>query len=99
MIFHYVDSALMCEEEIPGVTWDVTAHSSKYYDSSWYGGFRYFVAESMTTGAARRIAHGLGGILWEGAPPSRQLVGATVDLSRELSRHAMYGEHPRPLCR
>lgn len=98
MIFHYVDcGALMSEEEIPGVTWDVSTHSGERYDSSWYGGFRFLVAESMTIGAARRIAHGLGGILWEGAPPSRQLVGTTVDLSRELSRHAMYGEHPRSL--
>lgn len=96
MIFHYVScGALMCEEEIPGVTWDVSAHGP--WHSSWYGGFRHFVAESMTKGAARRIAHGLGGILWEGAPPSRQLIGTTVDLSRELTRHAMYGEHPRVL--
>lgn len=91
MIFHYVSGgALMCEEPIPGVTQELTC------TYSYYGGFRYFVAESMSEEAARRIAHGLGGILWKGAPPSRQLVGTSVDLNRELSRHAMYGEHPRP---
>lgn len=97
MFFYYEGGALVCDEPIPGITQDVWT-TSIYPDESrsWYGGHRYFVAESMGKGAARIIARALGGILCEtNVPPSHQLVGATINIDREVTRHAMYGEHPR----
>lgn len=91
MNFFYVSGgALVCDEPIRGVTSDMGNHPWQ----EWYG-HRYFVAESMSEETARRFAFAFGGTLIEGIPPSRQLVGATVDISRELTRQAFYGEHPR----
>lgn len=91
--FYASGGALVCDEPIKGITSDTS--TSEYWDSSWYEGHRYFVAESMNKETARRLAHALGGVLIDGYPVSRQLVGATVNIERELTRHAMYGEHPR----
>lgn len=95
MMFYYCEGgALVCDEPIPGVTDNLAAHPS--WDPSWYSGHQFFVAESMHKETARQIARALGGILCEAnVPPSHQLVGATISIERELTRHAMYGEHPR----
>lgn len=92
MMFYYTsDGALVCDEPILSVTSDMGDHPWE----EWYG-HRYFIAESMCKETARRIARALGGILCEAnIPPSHQLVGATINIERELTRHAMYGEHPR----
>ena len=100
-MFYYCEGgALVCDEPIKGVTQDVWG-TSAYPDErkAWYGGHRYFIAESMHKEAARRIARALGGVLCEAnVPPSHQLVGATINIERELTRHAMYGEHPRKVA-
>lgn len=94
MIFYYCEGgALVTDQPLPGITDDLSTHSS--WNSSWHDGHRYFIAESMHRETARRIAHALGGVLLEGLPANRLLTGATVDISREVTRHALYGEHPR----
>lgn len=95
MMFYYVEGgALVCDEPIPGITENMAVH--RLWDSSWYGGHQFFIAESMHKEAARLIARALGGVLCEtNVPPSRQLVGATINIDLELTRHAFYGEHPR----
>lgn len=89
MNFFYADGgALVCDEPIKGITQDVLK-------CSYYGGHRYFVGESMSKEAARRIAHAMGGTLIDGIGPSHQLSAATIDISREVTRLAFYGEHAR----
>jgi hypothetical protein len=54
--------ALMCSEEIPGVTQDLTREET----AEWHGG-RHFVGETLSTEAMKRIAEALGGVFQEGA--------------------------------
>lgn len=87
MIFHYVNGALMCEVKIRGLTWVLPTYnelSEAFYrdkdehwyfgDEYYYGGFKYFVAESLGRRAAQIIVDALGGYLVpEFVPPSRWL--------------------------
>ena len=91
--FYTSGGALVCDEAIPRVTSDMAG----YPWQEWYG-HRYFVAESMSEETARRFAHALGGTLIEGLPASRQIIGASIDIRRELTWQAMYGEHPRKVA-
>jgi hypothetical protein len=60
MTFNYGrGGALVCDEEIEGVTQRLDDQSAEYY------GGRYMVGESMSASAARRIAELLGGSLRE----------------------------------
>ena len=51
--------ALVCDEPIEGVTQPLDAQSSEYY------GGKFMIGESMSHGAAKRIAELLGGTLTE----------------------------------
>lgn len=49
-------SALLCSEEIPGVTQTLDEEAAGYY------GGKYFVGETITVGAAKIISELLGGV-------------------------------------
>jgi hypothetical protein len=53
--------ALMCGKEIPSITQDLTREET----AVWYGG-RFFVGETLSKGAMKRIAEALGGVFLEG---------------------------------
>ncbi len=55
----------MCDQAVEGLTQDLeaqpdTTFSSKQESMKFYGG-RYFVCETITSSAARKIAEALGG--------------------------------------
>lgn len=56
--------ALVCDVPIEGVTHDLGKDQPAIEVVDFYGG-RYFVAESMSKSAARKIAEALGGVLDE----------------------------------
>jgi hypothetical protein len=72
MTFKYgTGGALICDEEIAGVTQQLDKDAAKYY------GGNFMVGESMVIGAARRIAELLGGSLEESA--------SDLDLRKEVA--------------
>jgi hypothetical protein len=56
---------LVCDVPIEGVTQDLTEDRKFSKELMEFYGARYFVAESMTKGAAKRLAELLGGKLAE----------------------------------
>lgn len=75
MLFHYVSGALVCQIAIEGLT---AQHKPRRFDwlhrdgsspanpdeyCPYYGGYRYFVCESLSRETARRIVTALGGYL------------------------------------